>query len=229
MKLRTCVTPAGRFVYGIHKPSYSANNLREKDILQTLGSSADGERVDNAVNFPAGDIKENQAEWIYEIPNPLPFKGTTYIGKSWADGRADDPARIRIFPPQPTSMADSLKKLLGEAELSTGKLEQAFQKLPQAVLLTLAAASTDPADLVQLAGMCCELELDTDSREVSGIRYREDDRGRLKPVIYNHDLFEALVNNPYLPNRHKEVMVLRPGVQGSSEIIGEWPSDSTLR
>jgi hypothetical protein len=225
MKIRTCISPEGKFIYGIHKPAYSVNNLRETDILQTLGSSMSGERVDNAVNFPVGDIKENQAEWIYEIPNPFPFKGTTYIGKSWADSKADDPTRISISPPKSTSMTDSFKKLLDEGELANEKLAQAFQKLPETVLLALASTSTDPADLVRLVAMCCELEHDPDTREVSGIRYQEDARGRLKPAIHNHNLFEALVNNPYLPDRYKEIMVLRAGVQGSSEIMGEWPVD----
>jgi hypothetical protein len=103
MKLRTCISPEGKFIYGIHKPAYTVNNLRETDILQTLGSSVSGERVDNAVNSPVGDIKENQAEWIYEIPNPFPFKGTTYICKSWADSKADDPTSIRLFFPKNAS------------------------------------------------------------------------------------------------------------------------------
>ena len=225
MKPRTCVSPEGKFIYGIHKPAYSVNNLRETDILQTLGSSVSGERVDNAVNFPVADIKENQAEWIYEIPNPFPFKGTTYIGKSWADSKADDPTGISISPPKSTSMTDSFKKLLAKGELANEKLAQAFQKLPETVLLALASTSTDPADLVRLVAMCCELEHEPDTREVSGIRYQEDARGRLKPAIHNHNLFEALVNNPYLPDRYKEIMVLRAGVQGGSEIMGEWPVD----
>jgi hypothetical protein len=31
-----------------------------------------------------------------------------------------------------------------------------------------------------------------------------------------------VANNPCLPDLYKEVMVLRPGVQGQSEIVGEW-------
>ena len=31
-----------------------------------------------------------------------------------------------------------------------------------------------------------------------------------------------MANNPFLDNTYKEAMVLRPGVQGSSEIVGEW-------
>ncbi len=225
MKLRTCISPEGRFVYGIHKPSFSVSNLREKDILQTLGTSTTGESIDNAVNFPPGDIEESAAEWIYEIPNAFPFRGTTYISRSWADSKADEPSRIKLPAPTPTSMTQTVKKLFGEVGLSTERQDEAFQQLPETVLLTLAATSTDPDDLVKLAGMCCDLEHDPDNRQVSGIRYQSDDKGRVQPVIHNHDLFEALVNNPYLPDQYKEAMVLRPGVQGASEIMAEWSAE----
>ena len=225
MKLRTCISPEGRFVYGIHKPSFSVSNLREKDILQTLGTSTTGESIDNAVNYPPGDIEESAAEWIYEIPNAFPFRGTTYISRSWADSKVDDPSRIKLPAPTPTSMTQTVKKLFGEVGLSTERQDEAFQQLPETVLLTLAATSTAPDDLVKLAGMCCDLEHDPDNRQVSGIRYQSDDKGRVQPVIHNHDLFEVLVNNPYLPDQYKEVMVLRPGVQGSSEIMGEWSAE----
>ena len=225
MKLRTCISPEGRFVYGIHKPSFSVSNLREKDILQTLGTSTTGESIDNAVNFPPGDIEESEAEWIYEIPNAFPFRGTTYIRRSWADSKADNPSRIKLPAPTPTSMTQTVKKLFGEVGLSTERQDEAFQQLPETVLLTLAATSTDPDDLVKLAGMCCDLEHDPDNRQVSGIRYQSDDKGRVQPVIHNHDLFEVLVNNPYLPDQYKDVMVLRPGVQGDSEIMAEWSAE----
>ena len=225
MKIRTCISPDGRFIYGIHKPSFSVSNLREKDILQTLGTSITGELIDNAVNFPPGDIKESEAEWIYEIPNAFPFRGTTYISRSWADSKADNLSGIKLPAPTPTSMTQTLKKLFGEVDLSTEKRNEAFQHLPEPVLLTLAATSTDPVDLIILAEICCELVFDPDNQQVSGIRYREDVKGRVQPVIHNHDLFEVLVNNPYLPDQYKEVMVLRPGVQGSSEIMGEWSAE----
>lgn len=225
MKLRTCISPDGRFVYGIHKPSFSVSNFREKDILQTLGTSITGELIDNALNFPPGDIEESEAEWIYEIPNAFPFRGSTYISRSWADSKADNPSGIKLPAPTPTSMTQTLKKLFGEVDLSTEKRNEAFQHLPEPVLLTLAATSTDKADLIMLAGICCELVFNPDNQQVSGIRYGEDVKGRVQPVIHNHDLFEALVNNPCLPDRYKEAMVLRPGVQGSSEIMGEWPAE----
>jgi hypothetical protein len=37
MKLRTCVSPEGKFIYGIHKPSFKILNLRENDFCQILG------------------------------------------------------------------------------------------------------------------------------------------------------------------------------------------------
>jgi hypothetical protein len=58
-----------------------------------------------------------------------------------------------------------------------------------------------------------------------GLRYDRRPDGGLRPVIHNHLLFEAVANNPHLPDRYKIVMVIRPGAQGGSEIVGEWPED----
>jgi hypothetical protein len=44
------------------------------------------------------------------------------------------------------------------------------------------------------------------------------------PDIHDHEVFEVLVNNPFLPDAYKKAMVLKPGVQGRSEIIGEFSS-----
>jgi lactam utilization protein B len=52
-------------------------------------------------------------------------------------------------------------------------------------------------------------------------RYEPD--GSLRPLIRDHQLFEAVANNPHLPDPYKIVMVIRPGAQGGSEIVGEWP------
>jgi hypothetical protein len=41
-------------------------------------------------------------------------------------------------------------------------------------------------------------------------------------VIHDHDLFEAVANSPYLPEEYRIAMVVRPGAQGGSEIVGEW-------
>ena len=112
MKVRTCVTPAGRFIFGIHKPSYRVANMREEVFLQTLGLDEGDGPVDNSGNFPAGYVAEPRGEWIYEIPNPFPFRGATYIGRSWADAKASDPASIKLPGPVSTSMTSFLTGIL---------------------------------------------------------------------------------------------------------------------
>ena len=83
MKLRTCVTPPGKFIYGVHKSCYQVKNFRETDAIMPLGTFDDGSLYENHQNFPAGDVEEPDADWVYEIPNAFPFRGTTYISKSW--------------------------------------------------------------------------------------------------------------------------------------------------
>jgi hypothetical protein len=227
MKLKTCVSPEGKFIYGIHKPSFKTVNLREKDFLIPLGLDPTDNPVNNSKNFPAGDVEEPHGTWIYEIPNPFPFRGSTYIDRSWADAKADDPLTISLPSPQPTSMTDFLSKVLrcgkgGAKDI----LNEAFAELPETVLLALAATSTDPEDLVRLAEMACDFVYDQKENVPVGLRYEKDVKGRLRPKISNHELFETVVNNSYLPDIYKEVMVLHPGVQGGSEIVGEWPSES---
>ena len=226
MKLRTCVSPDGKFIYGIHKPSFKTVNLRENDLLQVLGLDAADEPIGNTLNFPGGDVEEANGEWIYEIPNPLPFRGATYIDRSWADTRAADPLSISLPPPVPTSMSDFLSKVLRCGKGGAGdSINEAFAELPETVLLALAATATDPDDLVRLAELSCEFVYDDLGNSPAGLRYGEDAKGRRMPKILNHDLFEIVVNNSYLPDTYKEAMVLRPGVQGSSEIVGEWPAE----
>jgi hypothetical protein len=226
MKLRTCVSPEGKFIYGIHKPSFKTSNLRENDLLQILGLDAADEPVDNTLNFPAGDVEEAHGEWIYEIPNPLPFRGATYIARNWADAKAADPLAISLPLPSPTSMTDFLRKVLRCGKGGAKDIvSEAFAELPATVLLALAATSTDPEDLVRLAEMACDFIYDDQGSAPLGLRYEDDAEGRRIPRITNNDLFEALVNNSYLPDIYKDVMVLRPGVQGGSEIVGEWPAE----
>ncbi len=57
---------------------------------------------------------------------------------------------------------------------------------------------------------------------MSGLLYRQNDNAPPRPLIHDHELYEAVANNPRLPASYKEVMVLRPGAQGGSEIIGEY-------
>jgi len=226
MKLRTCVSPDGNFRYGIHKPWFKVANMREEVYLQTLGLDEKDKPIKNTANFPDGEVEELHGEWIYEIPNPFPFRGTTYIGKSWADARAADPKAIKLPKPVSTSMTDFLSSFLSSKGVSEDDMNQSFADLPETVLLALASTSTDPEDLIRLAELSCEFIYGQEERLPIGLRYEVDAKGGHKPKIIHHDLFEALVNNTALPDVYKEVMVLRPGAQGESEIVGEWPTGS---
>ncbi|MBW2467579.1 MAG: hypothetical protein JRF02_09795, partial [Deltaproteobacteria bacterium] len=117
-KIRTCVTPVGKFIYGVHKPSFKVANMRENTFLQSLGLDAEDNPVENTANFPPGNVKEPQGEWIFEIPNPFPFRGATYIDRSWADTLAVDPEAITLPAEAPTSMTDFLKKILSCKSIS---------------------------------------------------------------------------------------------------------------
>ena len=218
IKLRTCVVPDGRFVYGIHKPKYRVTNLRQNTVIEALGHSSPDVVVDNRKNFPTDDVEVENADWIFEIPNPFPFKGATYIDKEWADSSADNYARIRIPEPEPTSFSEILDRHSLDASL--------ISKLPEPMLLSLATCSTDPRDLVQLAELSCAIEKDQ-ADAATGLTYTRLADGRLRPVIHRHLLFEAVANNPHLPDDYKIAMVIRPGAQGGSEIVGEWPRDGS--
>jgi len=218
--LRTCVTPAGCFRYGIHRPHFAVTNLRHGDYLACLGQDEDGLPIDNRRNFPPATVQEAEADWIYEIANPFPFRGATFICRSWAEAKCDHPERIAL-PAQPqVSMHSVIDSWLGPG-LDLEQRAARFAELPAPVRLALASHSTDPEDLVILATQCCRLTLDPASGRPSGLRYRRT-ASRLEPEISDHTLFEVLVNNPHLPNHYKEAMVLKPGVQGGSEIVGEW-------
>ena len=211
----SCVAPTGRFLYGIHKPAYSVANLRVTQEIQNLGTLDDRTAVDNTRNFPPEDLSVAKADWIFEIPNPFPFRGATFIDKEWADASADNYGRIGL----PARKDVSFSKLLSQTGTEAGLLE----KLPPPLLLALATCSTDPEDLRRLAAMSCDLDYAADGRPI-GLHYKKDHRGRV-PAIHDHALFEAVANNPALPDPYKTVMVLRPGAQGDSEIVGEWPRD----
>ena len=216
-KLRTCITPDKHFLYGIHKPSYTVSNLRGSKKVECLGFIAgplDGEsELDNRANYPDGTLSIDKADWIFEIPNPLPFRGTTFIDQEWADASASDYRRISL----PVREQVSLTKILKQAAVQS----TLFSKLPSVVLLALATCSTDPEDLIQLAELSCQIEKDQAGVPL-GLQYRRNKHGRVRPVFHNHALFEAVANNPSLPDSYKKVMVLRPGAQGGSEIVGEY-------
>ncbi len=216
-KFRTCVTPEMRFLYGIHKPSYTVCNLRDGKKIERLGSIADAigseAAQDNRDNYPDGTLAIGEADWIFEIPNPFPFRGTTFIDQEWAEASAADYRRISLPAKEQVSLTQTLK--------GAGVQSTLFSQLPTALLLSLATCSTDPLDLVQLAELSCQMEKDPTGAPV-GLAYRRTKHGRVRPIIPHHALFEAVANNPCLPDSYKKVMVVRPGAQGGSEIVGEW-------
>ncbi len=211
----TCVTPAGRFVYGIHKPCYRAKNLREGNYLMTLGHFADGAPQTNHHNFPRGDIEVENGKWIYEIANPFPFRGTTYIDSAWADERKKNPDSISLPVPPVCSLRELLRK-----EMDREKADAIFSHLPKPLLYGLAATSTDPEELALMAENCCRLEKDSNGKAI-GLGYVKKPDGRIHAQIDDFELFETIANNPSLPDDYKKIMVLRPGVQGTSPIVGE--------
>ena len=211
--MRTCVLPGGTFFYGIHKPSYHVSNLRQQTQCDQLGSDQNDNSVDNRINFPEDDLEIQQADWIYEIANPFPFRGTTFIGKDWADRSAADYDRIRL--PDPPQL--SLSQIFKDAQIDTMLIE----KLPRPVQLSLATTSTDSEDLVRLAHLSCSFQFN-ETRQPVGLNYELDSKQICRPVISDDDLFEAVANNPALPDQYKIAMVIRPGAQGGSEIIGDF-------
>ncbi len=216
--MRTCVTPDGQFRYGVHKPAYTVANLRQDSRDQHLGSDDAGNRVTNAANFPQGNVEVTAADWIFEIPNALPFKGSTFIDKEWADASARDPERIRIAAPPALSLHDRLK--------TDGIGPELIDRLPAPLQLALATTSSDPDDLLRLARISCAFECGADGVPI-GLKHARRADGSLRPIIHDHLLYEAVANNPALPDSWKIVMVIRPGAQGRSEIVGEWPADAS--
>jgi hypothetical protein len=218
--LHTSITPEGRFRVGLHTPSYIVPNLREHDHPCVLGFLADGTALDNRDNFPIEDITIGTARPIYEICNPLPFRGCTFIDSGWADARASDPGWIRIHPPQ----AVSLRSTLGP-HCPPAAVREIITRLPMPLRYELAATSTDPEELVWLAQACCRMLLNEDGTP-TGLQYIEKN-GQYRADIDDFELFETIANNPHLPDAYKEIMVLRPGVQGNSEIVGDYQKADT--
>lgn len=213
--LQTSITPAGRFRVGRHAPSYQVANLRRHDHRCSLGQLPDQTPVDNEHNFPPGDIAVTQSRPIYEILNPLSFRGCTFIDSGWAAARAADPDSIRIPPPPPVSLRAMLA-----GQVDAPAVRTLITQLPRPLRLGLAASSTDAEELVWLAQSCCRLVLDENGVAV-GLGY-VDHNGRRQAEIEDFELFETIANNPHLPDHYKELMVLRPGVQGGSEIVGDF-------
>jgi len=257
--MRDFIGPDGRFRVYQHQPSYRVRNLRRHDGLAPLGYPAPDSSgqlpppIDNRRNFPAADLVVDPADPVYEIPNPFPFRGTTFICQSWAAGKAADPGSIRLPRPPAVSLraglgAEGIFAAAGSGTSGPGRptseLEQLgrlLALLPRTLRLTLAATSHDPAELVYLAALSCEFVYArlggdqaanhanrpdhsasaTPGAEPVGLRYHRID-GQPRPLIHDHDLYETVANNPHLPVVYRQIMVLRPGAQGGSEIVGEY-------
>jgi hypothetical protein len=109
-------------------------------------------------------------------------------------------------------------------ELTVAEKARLLALLPHPFCIALAQASTDPEELTLLARNTCTLLFEKGSDIPWGIGYKTNKAGRRVPDIQDREVFEVLVNNPHLPDAYKKALVLRPGVQGSSEIVGEFTS-----
>jgi hypothetical protein len=208
---KTCVAPSGEFVYGIHKPQFTSINLRKSDYIVNLGNTVDQKTIDNADNFPDGDVRVDAPTWIFEIPNAFPFMGATFIIKSNAD--------------RTVGGCNPFSALLSRS--AAGSCEADLQSKSREILLALASTCNDPEVLANLAQKSCRFTYDEKTRTVSGIIYEEDGMGRFRPAILDHHLFQLLSNNPFLPDVYKRYMVLIPGAQGKSPIVGEYAEADT--
>ena len=207
----TCVAPSGEFVYGIHKPCFKAANLRENNYIVDLGRTSNQEPVNNAENFPESEVRVSAGEWIFEIPNAFPFMGATYILKSKADQSVDGCNPFGELPQKP------------EVDSSLPDLQS--QSRP--ALWSLASSSTDPKLLASLAERSCAFIHEENTNMVSGKIYQKNEAGQLRPDIFDHHLFQLVSNNPFLPDAYKQQMVLIPGAQGKSPIVGEYLEGDT--
>lgn len=225
MDLRTSVRPEGRFEVALHKPSYAVTNLRAHEWVAELGRLRNGQPVTNHQNFPSSGVAVPSADGVYEIANPFPFRGTTFIGKAWADGKRRDPALICLPSPPSVSMSQWIRDQLPSGSSGSGGSGDLLASMPEPVQLALAVNSTDPEDLVHLAEAAGEFIHDPETGEPAGLRYTSMPDGDWRPWIHRPALFEAVANNANLPDSYKDVMVLRPGAQGGSEIVGEWRTE----
>ncbi len=225
MNLRSCVGENARFIVGVHNPEFKVKNLRDNEYLTSLGQLENGTIIDNNVNFPKQDLYEPHADIIFEIANAFPFRGTTYINSAWADIKAGHPEKIRIPAPKPCSLLQNFEQFKGNKDIGIDQRIKLLEILPHPLLIALAQASTDPEELMLLAKKSCKILFDPKDKVPTGIGYKKTKGNMIIPDIYDHELFEVLVNNRYLPDDYKNTLVLKPGVQGSNEITGEYLSE----
>jgi len=223
--LRTCIDPSGAFICALHQPSYKVVNLRQTDALAVLGHDSDGNAINNQVNFPRGDLVINNAGRVYEIPNAFPFWGATYILYDQAEQLSKDPKllRFRRCDEESNKRSPLLKDLLNGCLKGSNGKAYSLKDFSRPLLLSLAQTSRDSELLKAMAHLTCKFELDDNGNPV-GVKYEYDKLGRPKPVLFDQELFEVLGNNRACPYNYKLVMLLIPGIQGSSPIVGEYTS-----
>ncbi|VEN73077.1 conserved hypothetical protein [Candidatus Desulfarcum epimagneticum] len=221
--IKSCVHPSGTFTWGVHRPRFRAQNMRVSDDIPGIGRLGDGSAVKSRANFPPGPVDEPEGSVILETPNAFPFRGTSYVIRSAADEKAKDPGAIRIEAPSPgPSTLEILRKWTREKGMDDREARRLFLDMPEPLLLAAAATSRDPDELTLLARRACGMVFDPRTGRPTGLEFEEQGR----PRIRRGDLFETVSNNPFLPDDYKWAMVLNPGVQGGSEIVGEY-SDKT--
>ncbi|MDY6988416.1 MAG: hypothetical protein SWQ30_10205 [Thermodesulfobacteriota bacterium] len=216
----TCVAPSGDFVYGVHKSQFTACNLRENDDVAALGRTKDGTKIHNADNFPKTDVDVAPSTWVFEVPNAFPFMGATFIVKPCADNSTE---KANPFRPQ----GEDNGKPVSTGEELDDIDEAVLERLPRTLLLALAGTSKDPQVLTTLAKRSCRFAFDEKTEVPSGMVYEKTKDGQWAPVVMDRHLFELVSNNPSLPDSYKEHMVLVPGAQGDSAIVGEYTLGDT--
>ncbi|MCP4118328.1 MAG: hypothetical protein GY737_23595 [Desulfobacteraceae bacterium] len=224
---RSCVGKDGCFIVGIHDPGFKVANLRENDHLCPLGALPDGTPVENRANFPKGDVEEPHADRIYEIANPFSFRGVTYVNSRWADRTADAPESILLPGAEEVSFLSTLEGWFLKNGIEGKHPGDLVRLLPRPMRMALADTSTDPGELVALAKGCCSFIFEEGKTTPTGLAFKGDTPDKAIPEIHDHTLFEIIANNPFLPDTYKRAMVLTPGVQGTSEIVGEWQAEDS--
>jgi len=230
-RLNTCISPDGNFIFGLHKPVYQVTNVRLTSQVEVIGYDEKNQPVHNSHNFVEGDIACQNTQGVYEILNPFPIWGATYILKKPADKYAEDISTWRFnfdhdIQSHPLTGKNDLIATLANQSLSdTSDKTYSISDLPQCLLVALAQTTDCPDILIRLAHIACDLVYINNS--LAGIRFKKNAKGQLTPVIHNHELFEVVVNNPFLPDKYKQTMVLIPGSQGNSPIIGEYKDSKT--
>jgi len=223
---RTSVHPDGYFLAGFHRPSYQVLNLRRTTPgSSVLGHYTDGTEITNEVNFPPGTVTVEHADTVVEIPNPFPFWGTTYILDAPAEKCAEYPESFSFNPftedERTEDRSGFVENLLAGAIKGPMGRTLSLDDLPVVLRLSLAQNSRDPGVLSELARLSCELEYGPDG-EPAAIRYRKCGDGSLRPRVNDFALFKTVSNNPALPDSYKLAMVLMPGIQGTSPVVGEY-------